>query len=522
MNPQASQPIQRSQTARLPLIFGILVLSACGRSPIVTSVSPSEYALLETWQVPLNATSGLTEIPPTPSPQAGGTDEAADQPAAPGTIDLQRCIALAFARNRDFRIALSQLERADIQQTRAHAQVHAPELNVAYTLSDGDDTADARIDLETTWQGFSITPYMELDYSRNGNGADIDQHDPAIGINIGRRLFSLHERERLEFGITEARVSYRQELNNLMLDSRELQLDALRAFLNVQRAQASLEVRRKRRDNARDFLRDVIVNVEAGLKAEVERTNAEINLNEAEADLLEEETNLQSTLEDLLNLLGYELTAEIAIEPIEINLDDAVVPDLDSDLPFILAHHESLANRALSIQLLEREVDFAVDQLRPRVTASFNAEQRYSDDGFLGDDDLDEGVISLGLSWNYDLDGDRDLRGAAIQTRHRLTEQRLSLDQARIDLEARTRGVQRRIAQLIRNVELSRQRVAAEEAKLAATQSRYEAGDIDNLEVTRSIESLDNARISLLNASINLVISRAEYRALLPPREPAP
>ena len=47
---------------------------------------------------------------------------------------------------------------------------------------------------------------------------------------------------------------------------------------------------------------------------------------------------------------------------------------------------------------------------------------------------------------------------------------------------------------------------------------RYEAGLVDNLEVTRTKQSLDSVELGILNQRISIILLDAEYRSLLPVR----
>ncbi|MEM7392425.1 MAG: TolC family protein, partial [Verrucomicrobiota bacterium] len=81
------------------------------------------------------------------------------------------------------------------------------------------------------------------------------------------------------------------------------------------------------------------------------------------------------------------------------------------------------------------------------------------------------------------------------------------------------RSAHRSIGRLRTQVGLNQQRLEAERARLKASLVRYEDGDIDNLEVTRAKQTVDDAEINLINTNIDLVIAEEEYRSLLPPRE---
>ena len=63
---------------------------------------------------------------------------------------------------------------------------------------------------------------------------------------------------------------------------------------------------------------------------------------------------------------------------------------------------------------------------------------------------------------------------------------------------------------------MAEQRVGIERTRLEATLRRYETGAVDNLEVTRAKQSLNEAEIALLDARIAVVTTDAAYRAIMP------
>jgi outer membrane protein TolC len=192
------------------------------------------------------------------------------------------------------------------------------------------------------------------------------------------------------------------------------------------------------------------------------------------------------------------------------------LPPLDADLARARARDEGLGNRLAAIAVQRDQLRVERDLLAPQVTAAVTAENVRTGGRAFERQDGDASVYALSLTWTMPLDLQAGELARCRQLQDEIAEADLALADASDALEVQLRAAWRNLAQLRNTVDLDRQRLDAEQAKMAATLTRYKAGSIDNLEVTRSKQDLDTAEIGLLDAQINLVEAVAAYRALLP------
>ncbi len=439
--------------------------------------------------------------------------------AEPLLLTRADCVARALRANRGFRITHLAMTQAQAQQRLARAQVYAPKLTVGYTLSNGPDTGAARADVAVPVWGFDIQPYVTggwNQYAPASASGGAGSHTTAYGITVSRLLFNVNEQLRQHLPIEAADQAFYVAANRVILDGKDLDLRATRAFFAVQGASARLNVRSRRVVDAETFLQAVKKNVQLGFKAPVEAVNATIDLNQARADALGDRTALRNAEEALLNLLAEPLTRRMTLDLQDAGFDGVTVPTLDDDLARVRTHHEDLGSRLAEIDLNIDQLRIATDQLAPQVKAAFNAERRHVGDAFVAPGAIDDTAVSLSLTYSTPLDGWAQERARVSQLRDQIETATLRLRDTEADLEQRLRSAHRRMVQLLSTVDLSVQRLAAERAKLEATLVSYQAGTIDNLEVTRAKQALDNAEIGLLDARISLVLAAAEYRAILP------
>jgi len=435
----------------------------------------------------------------------------------PKVVRLTRAeaVRMALSDNRAYRQREGQRVQAEVRSDIAHAELYAPRLQAIYTrrqdlLDDGDGSVTASVPL----LGLDVQPFATSDWNESTLGNDV--WNSSVGVTVSRRVFALYEHLRQRLPVNEADTALLVAANDLVLDAKRVELDTTRAFFSVQNAEARAAVRARRVDDAKVFLDFISENVKNGFKAPVEQTFADISLNQAQADLVRDRTAVRDAAERLLQILAQPLDAQVEIVVEDLSASPGLPANFDGDLARVRADHEELASQRARMELTNQQMLVARDALAPEVTAGVTAERVYlGDSAFNGSVDEDD-RLSLSLRLDMPLDLQRSQRARYRGLVRQSEDQQLALAESTGRLEQQLRAAHRRIAQLRITVDLGEKRVAAESDRLAATNARYEAGAIDNLEVSRAKQALDDAEVSLLDARIELAQAAAEYRALLP------
>ncbi len=498
----------RTNRARTLAIVGIATLLASGcvttkeKSPS-TSGSPTENETL-----------------PATTPAVKAAIPAAETlPGSITNLNLSECRAIAFQKNRGLQTARNNLAVALAGGRVAEAEIFAPTLDVSQTFGEDNDVGTARAEINYLAPlGIEVSSFLST-------GAD-SERDPeeewhsSAGITLKRRLFSTSERWRLRMPLTQAERTMLKAGNTLRQKERDLGYTVMQSFLTVQRTERSLAVRQARVLDANDFLKITEERVRNGLSPKADIVNAEISLNSAEAEELSQETTLQSQTESLLNTLGVAVTNTLAISPLAVTNTPEQVFNLTADTKNLLAHHESLVNKRLDIALAKVNVDIQKDVLWPQIDLALKGAHRSEgSEAFNGGTESTDDV-SLQLTYTTALDFKKRDRARLEQMKLGLENSEAGLVDEENALVLRLRSIHRNIERLKIQLRLNEQRLAAERQKLAATLVRYEDGGVDNLEVTRAKQTVDNAEISVINTQIDLVLAFEEYQTLLPPDEP--
>ena len=493
-----------------------LALSGCGGD---RQVPPAPSAGVSVTAEPAPAlVAAATSEDGTAAPAAAGAPAAETAPlVAPGRLSRTEAVRLALTQNRGYLQRESARDRAEFGQDIARSQVYAPTLHADYTRRrDGLDDGGVRAEASMPLLGFEVRPFATSGWTERADPAAADAYDSSVGVTVSRRLLALHEHVRQRLPITQAETDFFTAANDLVLQAKQLELDANRAFFAAQNAAARVRVRERRVTDARQFLAFVGENVKQGFKAPVEELFASISLNQAEADLVRERAALRDASERLLSVLALPISAPVDLIDEDVSIPPPAPARLEADLARLNAEHEELANLRARIELARERLKVTRDAQLPVVTAGVTAERRYIGDRSFDGGAAEDDTLALTLSLDMPLDLQRAERARYRQGRAELKELELGQQESEARLEGDLRSVHRRIERLLLTVQLAERRLAAERSKLDATLKRYEAGAVDNLEVTRAKQELDDAEVGLLDARIELALAAAEYRAKLP------
>ncbi len=429
------------------------------------------------------------------------------------------CIRQALTANRAYLQRAGARERARLGVDIAHAERYRPLLTANYTAAtEAPDGGSARVaaDVPVPVIGVNVTPFATSAWD---DGSDV--YRSAYGVAFSRRVFALSEAARQRLPLSQAEVDYLAAAYDLLGEAKRLERDVTRNFLAVQNAQARVKVRLARVADARAFLDNVEQNVQHGFRPAADRLFAEISLNQAEADLVREQANERDAMERLLNQLGLPLASQVVLRPEDLDTLPALPGDFAADLALTVHSHEDLMVQSARQELLRERIRVAADDVAPNVTATFTAERRLEGNEAFGDDIAADNRLALRVDVSLPLDGQRLERARLYQLRRQLIDQQLAYDDTVARLEQDLRAAWRAWERGRTEAELAAARVVTERARLEAVLARYEAGEVDNLEVTRAKQSLDDADVRLLDARINLANTVAEYRALLPANQPS-
>ena len=290
------------------------------------------------------------------------------------------------------------------------------------------------------------------------------------------------------------------EQRSLRREERQVEFTVRRAYYGVIREQQTLRVRVVRLERAR-----------TGLQNAIERENpldisiAQLDVSEAEEDLLRAQRGVAGALDQLKIGMGMDVTAPLAIAA---SFEYQTVPlRLDEDLPFAFAHDEELVNAALNRRKIENRIRVERPRALPKVTLSATVEQPH-EDGENPDDETDVRTEAR-VSWPLGAPAERATYRQALND---LSVQDVQIEDLREQKTRSLRDLARRITEAETAVTLQETRVKLSERRVQLYADRWENGEVDILEYTRSQADLENNRVRLIETKTSYLDLLGEYR----------
>lgn len=368
-----------------------------------------------------------------------------------------------------------------------------------------------------------------------------------IGNTINPRYgttlrFNLSQPLLRNFGPKIARREILIAKNNLGVSEENLKNTLMTTVYNVESAYwnlvysiENLDVRRQSLALAKDLLEKNQRSVEVGTLAPMEVLSARAEVATREADLIQAETQIQSSedqLKLLLNITEAEDQAYAALVPKDKPTYVAKAVGLEEALAAAIANRPDLEISRIGLESDKLNLTYAKNQVLPDLNLSASLYAPGIDgtrifyigsplDGII--DYTEPGDIGGALkqtgkfqypNWNLGLTMSLPLSN--IFSRAALAQSRLNLRQAMLELESKKADVYLEVKNAVRSVEANYKRILAyttarelAEQKLGAEEEKRRVGMSTNYMVLSYQRDLANARISELNAIISYNVSLA-------------
>ncbi len=398
---------------------------------------------------------------------------------------------------------------------------------------------NARTDGDPTTQPISFAEYNR----RVGEGQAAVGFNPANGANPfgtdNTFTNTLSLSQPIYSGVAFAAVKGARslvEINEVAVEQRQAEIidQTRQAFYQALLAQEQAQVQRASLERSRDTFDDASLLVAQGVRPVLERLNAEVDLANAETGVVQAEAGAATARDRLLLTLGLPVTSQVA-------LDGRLAPPQDrlfQTVGLAAAAERALDLRpdvrqaALAVRLNEVQREITRAGLYPTLSAVVNASYNANipdDRGFITtpdasdpftfetgstgffSDDYWQPALSVGLRANWNLfDG--------FQTRRRVQQNQIAVDQAEIQLEQVRNAASLEVAGAIRQLESARRRLNAqsqtvETAETAFTfaSARLEEGVASQVDVRVASQNLDVARLNYLQAVFDALVARSAY-----------
>lgn len=328
-------------------------------------------------------------------------------------------------------------------------------------------------------------------------------------LAINQPIFTFNRRK---MQLKELELNYENASLNYAIQRLALEKTITAQFFDVYLAQLNLEIAREELANTTNNFEIVRNKVEAGLQAEEELFQAELNFASAQLKLQDNELALANAEEAFKREIGMaldqdiQLSTELEITPVVVDMDKAIQYALDSRM-----------------EIRQREINIEqsfFDLERTKSQNEFRADLQLTL-GIFGDNEQFSKVYdnptnnpSIGISFNIPIFdwGERKARLQAQEVSIRTQTLELKEDQKQIRMDIRR--AYRSIQTQLPRIEIAKKSVENAERTYDINRERYINGDLSGIDLNQFQNQLSSQKISYSQALINYKLQLLDLKIL--------
>lgn len=317
-------------------------------------------------------------------------------------------------------------------------------------------------------------------------------------LSINQPLFTFNRRQ---MQLNELELNYENANLQYAIQRLTLEKTITVQFFDVYLAQLNLDIAKEELTNTTNNFEIVKNKVEAGLLAEEELFQAELNLANAQLSVQDNELTLANAEETFKREIGMDLTQDI-----QLSTDLEAIPvvvDLEKAIEYALNSRMELRQRKIDIEksLFELERTKSQNEFRAdlQLTLGIFGENRTLSKVY----DLPTQNPSVGISFNIPL-FDWGERAARIQAQEvSMKSLQLDLSEERKQIRMDIRRAYRSIQTQMPRIEIARKSVENAQRTYEINLERYVNGDLTGIQLNQFQNQLSTNKISYARALIN-------------------
>jgi len=348
-----------------------------------------------------------------------------------------------------------------------------------------------------------------------------------------RDSYSEFRDQRTETFNNNLYISFQQPLftyNTTKMDLRELELDmentqynyaiqklaleqnVTQSFYDVYQTKTDLDISLEELENQRQSYEIIKNKVEAGLSAEEELYQAELNLANSELAVQNNREALDNILDSFKLLLGISIYEDINVDADVTH--QAVEVDLDKALNSGLKSRMELRQREISIEeaLNNLTRTAAQNEFNGSLTLSY---------GIIGTDEQFNNVFdspttnqTVGLTFDIPLWDWGENESRIKVSEAGIKRQRLSLENERNNIILAIRIAYRNLQKLVSQIEIARQNVRNAQLTYDINLERYKNGDLTSMDLNLHQTQLSSTKQGLVGTLINYKLALLNIKIL--------
>ncbi len=378
-------------------------------------------------------------------------------------------------------------------------------------LGGGDLTFRSEAYQLNSWTPSQIDPAVNFQSNQFYTG---------FSIIFNKPLFTINE---VALNLKQAELSYEKQSRIFKRSELDLVYNVTNAFFQLYRFSQIYEINKEQVKRQDEIYTTTLNKYKAGLIAEVEAMQAEVDLIQYQNELKSAESNLQRQEAEFKQLVGLPLDVKVSVAT-ELTLKPVYV-DLDKALALARENRSEIVEKEIDIEnqrIVIKEVD-----ARRAIQGSLTGYYRLA--GF-SEGDLPYGTSTLDLlesSWSvlkrtpnrgvtFNLEipiFDWGQNKAQVDAeKANLIQDELEMENLYITIEREVRDVVRRVYESYDRVQMLEKSKEVSQKSFDISLQRFANGDITLTDLARASDQLNTAKLSYLSAYNDYKLSLADLR----------
>lgn len=408
------------------------------------------------------------------------------------------------AHQNDPTFALAEISHRiqKLNNYSAHTQL-LPQ--VSFSVPRGRNTTENRSTYPDEFLDDPRAAFLGVTPETNGDWDKRETEQVGWSASLNQTVFSMPT----IINVMNSRKSSVSSDYSLFNSEQGLIVRVVEAYFSVLRAAASLQNSIRSEDAIRGQLEQAQQRHEVGLTASTDVLNAQASYDDASVSRIQARNSFDIEFESLRVLTGQPFS-ELAGLSADFPIQDPVPNSEEAWVDIALKNNPQIKVQEISYESskLRHWGQLVKDLPRVSVGMSYNRSERPLN---LGGQNTPWDVVSESKGFNIGLSFSASITGGARFVQDRITalnreQSRLQLVQQRLNVEEQTRRQFRTVVTDVLRVEARHRAIASSEASLQATQTGYEVGTRNIVEVLNAQRALFGAQLALENAKYDYIL----------------
>ncbi|HHS13165.1 MAG TPA: TolC family protein [bacterium] len=342
----------------------------------------------------------------------------------------------------------------------------------------------------------------------------------SLSAILQKPLFTINT---VSLELQQAELEYERQSRFFKRSELDLVYDVTQSFFHLYQRSQQVEINREKVQRQEEIYRTTKNKFDAGLIAEVDAMQAEVDLIQYQNELKTAEGRLNEQEAIFKQLIGVPLEADVKVVT-ELEVKSPAI-DLERAVALAIQNRSELVEKRIDIE--NRKID--IRQTDARVSVKGNLIAYYKLAGF-SDPNMPFGTPTGDLfesSWEilkktpnkgvtFELEipiWDWGRNKAQVQAQEAiLRREQLNLNNLHITIEREVRDVVRKVYEAYDRVQMLEKSREVSERSFNISLQRFANGDITSVELARASEQLDTAKLTYLNAYNEYKLALADLK----------